>query len=90
MQNINLVNQLCDILDELRPRSDKRKYKEQIAFVPDRLGHDRRYAIDDTFAENELGFTRKYSFDSGLRATVEWYLTNDAWCKAVTSSRKAA
>ncbi|MBN8530368.1 MAG: dTDP-glucose 4,6-dehydratase [Alphaproteobacteria bacterium] len=86
--NIELVKKLCATLDALRPRSDGRSYEGQIAFVPDRPGHDRRYAIDDSKAEKELGFTRKYNFESGLKSTVEWYLSNDAWCSSVT--KKAA
>lgn len=82
--NIELVTQLCAILDELQPSGDKSPYKSQIKFVADRLGHDRRYAIDDTKSETDLGFTRKFTFDSGLRYTVEWYLHNMKWCQAVT------
>ncbi|MBI3631005.1 MAG: dTDP-glucose 4,6-dehydratase [Candidatus Sungbacteria bacterium] len=84
--NLNLVNQLCAILDELRPRSGGGSYASQITFVTDRLGHDRRYAIDDTKARSKLGFTRRHNFASGLRATVEWYLNNGEWCRI----RKAA
>lgn len=82
--NIQVVDTICDILDELRPRSDGKSYKEQKHFVPDRLGHDRRYAIDDSKAQHELGFHRKHSFASGIKATVEWYLQNAEWCAAVT------
>lgn len=86
--NIELVNQICEILDAKRPRSDNKSYKEQITFVVDRLGHDRRYAIDDSLAQSELGFTRTYSFNEGLRDTIDWYLANGDWCNEVRQGRK--
>lgn len=86
--NIDMVTQLCTLLDEMQPASDKTPYKSLIKFVADRLGHDRRYAIDDSKAEKELGFTRHYDFESGLRQTVAWYLQNATWCQAVM--KKAA
>jgi dTDP-glucose 4,6-dehydratase len=76
-QNIVIVELLCSILEELRPKSGTGKpahYRDQIRFVTDRLGHDLRYAIDDSKAEKELGFSRKWSFETGLRETVRWYL----------------
>lgn len=76
-RNIDVVKAICNILDKLSPRKDGRSYQEQITFVEDRLGHDFRYAIDDTYAQKKLGFTRKYSnFETGLEATVKWYLEN--------------
>ncbi len=82
--NLDVVKSICAILDEMRPRSDGKSYSSQISFVKDRLGHDRRYAIDDDKAVRELGFTRKYKgFEQGLKATIQWYLENDAWVKAV-------
>jgi dTDP-glucose 4,6-dehydratase len=86
--NLEVVHAICEILDEIRPRKDSLSYKSQIAFVPDRPGHDRRYAIDDSKAQKELGFTREYSFESGLRATVEWYLANQEWADTVTGKTK--
>ncbi len=74
VENITLVQRLCSLLDSKHPRADGKSYAEQISFVTDRLGHDRRYAIDDSKAEKELGFTRAYDFEAGLAATVEWYL----------------
>ncbi|MCE3231837.1 MAG: dTDP-glucose 4,6-dehydratase [Rickettsiaceae bacterium] len=71
--NIDLVNSLCEILDELSPKTNC-SYKSQITFVKDRAGHDRRYAIDDRKAVKELDFTRQYTFDEGLKTTVQWYL----------------
>lgn len=82
--NITLVTLLCDTLDRLQPRKNGKPYRELITFVTDRLGHDRRYAIDDDKAVRELGFTRRYNFEQGLESTIRWYLDNTAWCKAVT------
>jgi len=87
--NIDLVKTLCATLEEMAPRKDARKYESLIAFVPDRPGHDRRYAIDDTKAVKELGFKRQYTFEDGLRQTVKWYLENAAWCTAVTGKKAA-
>lgn len=88
--NNEVVQTLCAILDELQPRPNGQNYKSLIAFVPDRPGHDRRYAIDDTKAQKELGFTRQFNFETGIRATVQWYLDNQSWCDAVTSEKGAA
>ncbi len=82
--NLTVVKCLCAILDELRPRADGKPYEQQIAFVQDRAGHDFRYAMDDKKSEKVLGFTRRYTFEEGLKATVQWYLDNGAWAKAVT------
>ncbi len=84
--NMQVVTTICAILDEVRPRADKKSYKEQISFVQDRAGHDWRYAIDDSKAQRELGFTRKYKqFEDGLKATVIWYLDNLGWVDKVKS-----
>lgn len=82
-KNLDLVHLLCDHLDRLKPRTDGKSYRAQITFVKDRLGHDRRYAIDDRKAERELGFKRAHRFESGLEQTIRWYLENEAWCQAV-------
>ena len=75
--NLQVVHAICDQLDQESPRKDGKSHATSIQFVEDRLGHDRRYAIDDTKAEKELGFSRKYpSFEDGLKATVQWYLRN--------------
>ena len=81
--NIDVVQTICRLLDEMRPRTDKKSYTEQIQYVKDRLGHDRRYAIDDAKAERELGFRRQFNFEKGLAETVRWYLSNDAWMESV-------
>ncbi len=72
--NITIVNTICDILDNLRPRADGHKYAEQITFVADRAGHDFRYAIDATKLETELGWRPDETFDTGIVKTVKWYL----------------
>lgn len=72
--NITIVNTICDILDNLRPRADGHKYAEQITFVADRAGHDFRYAIDATKLEIELGWRADETFDTGIVKTVKWYL----------------
>lgn len=72
--NIDLAKEICLILDGLKPRADKKSYQEQIAFVNDRLGHDKRYAIDNSKVESEFGFKVIKSFEERLRETVNWYL----------------
>ena len=72
--NITIVNTICSILDEKRPRDDGKKYAELITYVQDRSGHDFRYAIDATKLENELGWKAEETFDTGIIKTVEWYL----------------
>lgn len=86
--NLDVVKTICRELDSLKPRTDGKSYESSIQFVKDRLGHDRRYAIDDQFAEKELGFTRQYQFENGLRETIRWYLEHQAWCKAVLGAKK--
>lgn len=83
--NLDVVQALCNILDELKPKADGTTYKEQLTFVKDRPGHDRRYAIDATKLERELGWKPAETFDTGIRKTVEWYLQNQAWVNNVTS-----
>jgi dTDP-glucose 4,6-dehydratase len=88
-KNIDVVKTLCRILDEKKPRSDGKSYAEQITFVTDRLGHDLRYAIDDSLAQRELGFKRKYlEFEDGLTETIQWYLDNQPWLDAITEKKK--
>jgi dTDP-glucose 4,6-dehydratase len=83
--NLEVVGTLCDILDELSPRKDGVSYKTQLIFVPDRPGHDRRYAIDAGKLERELGWKPAETFETGIRKTVQWYLDNQAWVANVTS-----
>lgn len=78
-RNIDVVNTICALLDEIRPRNDGSSYSDLIRFVTDRPGHDRRYAIDPTKIETELGWRQHETFESGLRTTVQWYLENGWW-----------
>jgi dTDP-glucose 4,6-dehydratase len=87
MTNLEVLHRLCDILDEAKPRRDGKSYREQIAFVTDRPGHDRRYGIDAGKIERELGWKPVETFDSGLRKTILWYLENQEWVANVTSDQ---
>ncbi|MDD2055966.1 dTDP-glucose 4,6-dehydratase [Pseudomonas sp. GD03860] len=83
--NLEIVNRICALLDELRPRADGKSYCDQITFVTDRPGHDRRYAIDARKLERELGWKPAETFETGIRKTVEWYLSNWQWVENVQS-----
>ncbi len=83
--NIDIVNTVCALLDELRARADGNSYREQITYVTDRPGHDRRYAIDASKIERELGWKPAETFDTGIRKTVQWYLENQDWVSNVQS-----
>ena len=85
MANLEVVHAVCRVLDEVRPRKDGKSYAEQITFVRDRPGHDRRYAMDITRIERELGWTPAETFDTGIRKTVLWYMDNEDWVRNVTS-----
>ena len=82
--NLDVVNTICSILDSLRPKASG-KYSDQITYVTDRPGHDRRYAIDATKLERELGWKPAETFESGIRKTVAWYLNNPEWVEGVQS-----
>lgn len=83
--NKEVVAAICAILDELRPDSPHAPHQQLIRYVKDRPGHDRRYAIDATRLEQELGWRAQETFETGLRKTVQWYLENEAWVRAVQS-----
>ena len=83
--NIEIVRSVCALLDELSPRADSKPYADQIEFVRDRPGHDRRYAIDARKLANELGWRPSETFESGIRKTVQWYLDHSAWVQNVQS-----
>lgn len=81
--NINVVHAICDVLDELRPRSSG-KYADLITYVKDRPGHDRRYAIDASKLQTELGWRPAHTFREGMRQTIQWYLDNAQWVQRIT------
>ena len=83
--NLKVVEMLCSLLDEFKPRYDGKPYFSQHKFVTDRPGHDRRYAIDASKIANELGWTPEETFETGFRKTVKWYLDNTEWSDRVTS-----
>lgn len=85
--NLEVVYAICGLLDELCPRSDGRSYRQQVTFVQDRPGHDRRYAIDPAKIERRLGWRPQETFASGLRKTVEWYLANREWWQRVRAGK---
>jgi len=83
--NLDLVNLLCEVLDEMAPKADGTSYKTQITFVTDRPGHDRRYAINAGRMETDLGWRPVETLESGIRKTVRWYLDNAEWVTGITS-----
>ncbi len=83
IRNIDLVQELCRLLDHHKPRGDGKKYEQQIAFVEDRPGHDFRYAMNTKRANESLGWAAETSFLDGLEKTVLWYLNNQEWLKTV-------
>ena len=85
--NLEVVNNICDILDDIYPSENLKSYKELIKFVEDRPGHDFRYAIDYSKLKNELSWQPKESFNSGLRKTIDWYLKNLDWIKNITTDK---
>ena len=85
-QNIEIVRTICSILDEMRPKPAGR-YEEQITFVKDRPGHDRRYAIDASKIRRELGWQPHETFESGIRKTIGWYLENEKWVADIISGK---
>ena len=85
MANIDLVNHICDLLDEMLPQPDKAPRRELITFVKDRPGHDLRYAINFNKLTNQLGWLPDESFETGIKKTIQWYLNNPAWVEQVKS-----
>jgi dTDP-glucose 4,6-dehydratase len=83
--NLEIVQTICAVLDELRPRDPVMPHSKLITFVQDRPGHDRRYAMDTQKIERELGWHSQETFETGIRKTVEWYLAHEAWIHEVTS-----
>ena len=83
LRNLDLVRGLCLLLDEVRPRPDRKSYAEQITLVTDRPGHDLRYAIDASKIRDQLGWLPQHDHHAGFRKTVAWYLDNEAWWQAI-------
>jgi len=89
--NLDVVTKICGFLDQLSPRKSGQAHSQGIRFVEDRLGHDFRYAIDDSKAIRELGFRRQYSqFEDGLEQTVGWYLKNHQWLQDIKDKKGAS
>lgn len=88
-RNVDVVRAICTALDNLGPKSPQGGYESLITYVTDRLGHDQRYAIDATKVETELGWKARYNFDTGLAATIEWYLANEWWWRPHKNTAEA-
>ena len=88
-KNIDVVRTICALIDELLPDSPNRPHEKLITFVTDRPGHDHRYAIDASKIHKELGWKPTETFESGLKKTVQWYLSNDEWCRRAVADRYA-
>lgn len=89
-RNVVVVEAICDAMDRLVPRASGRSYRDLISFVPDRPGHDFRYAIDCSKLKTELGWAPRHSFEQGLMATVQWYLNNRSWWEPLLSKHEAS
>ena len=83
LKNLDVVNTICSVLDELQPGATP--HRKLITFVPDRPGHDRRYAVNISKIESELGWRPRETFETGIRKTIQWYLENPAWIQSVTT-----
>jgi len=87
LRNIEVVERICDLVDELSPSTEHRPRRQLIRFVEDRPGHDFRYAMDSAKIQRELGWAPRETFDTGLRKTVEWYLANATWWQRIRSGK---
>jgi dTDP-glucose 4,6-dehydratase len=88
-RNLNVVETICATLDRLSPRTDGKRYAEQVTFVKDRPGHDQRYAIDASKIRDELDWTPSVTFETGIERTVQWYLDNRKWWQDILDERQA-
>ena len=86
IRNIDIVNTICSILDELKPRSNHQSYSELITYVTDRPGHDFRYAIDASKIKNDLGWAPKETFETGIQKTIHWYLDHETLWRRIQNS----
>jgi dTDP-glucose 4,6-dehydratase len=87
LKNIDVVNNICAIMDEIRPRANGKSYRDLITFVSDRPGHDYRYAIDFSKIKNELGWKPSHCYHSGLGKTVKWYIDHTTWWQAIQEKK---
>ena len=85
--NLNIVNIICETLDDKKPSSKLSSYKELITYVKDRPGHDFRYAIDASKIKNELGWQPKYNFKNAISNTIDWYLQNKNWWDSILNNK---
>jgi dTDP-glucose 4,6-dehydratase len=85
--NIEIVETICSVLDRKSPRPDGKSYATQVAYVADRPGHDRRYAIDSKKIRSELGWKPRETFDTGIEKTITWYLNNLDWAGEITAKK---
>ena len=86
IRNIDIVKTICEKMNELAPRTGNGKYEDLISYVTDRPGHDFRYAIDSSKIRDELGWQLKEDFASGIEKTIQWYLENEPWWKAIQNN----
>lgn len=86
LENINIVDMICNIMDEISPRNNGKSYSKLITYVSDRPGHDFRYAIDASKIKKRLNWVPKESFSSGIRKTIKWYIDNKDWCKKIQNN----
>jgi dTDP-glucose 4,6-dehydratase len=87
--NIEIVKTICALLDQKSPRASGGNYAQQITYVADRPGHDRRYAIDCAKLRAELGWAPRENFATGIAKTVDWYLAHREWAAEITSKKYA-
>jgi dTDP-glucose 4,6-dehydratase len=85
--NLQVVQTICDVLDELHPAESGKSYRDLITFVADRPGHDQRYAIDSSKLQNKLNWNPEHTFESGIRDTVQWYLDNEWWWQPIRKAK---
>ena len=85
--NLEIVNEICKILDKILPRNKSKSYSELITFVEDRPAHDFRYAIDSTKIKDDIGWSPKETFQTGIKKTVNWYIENQKWWRRIQKNK---